>query len=138
MRIRSRGGQSLVEFALVLPLLLIILFGIIDFGIAMYDRAVVTNAAREGARAGIVMAATRKTAAEIQDVVWNYCASNVVTFGNVAFNKTSDITVTGAGGVSGADLQVTVRYPYRFAVISYLLPSLATPTITASVVMKME
>lgn len=44
-----------MEFALVLPVLLLILFGIIEFGLVMFDQAVITNASREGARAGIVL-----------------------------------------------------------------------------------
>ena len=56
MRFRSRRGQEVVEMALVLPLLLILVFGMVDFGLLVYDKAIVTNAAREGARAGVVFA----------------------------------------------------------------------------------
>ena len=48
--IHKRDAVAAVEFALVLPVLLLILFGIINFGTLMYDQAVITNAAREGAR----------------------------------------------------------------------------------------
>jgi Flp pilus assembly protein TadG len=47
-------GQSLVEFALVLPVFLILVLGILEFGIAMMDQIHVTNAANDGARAGSV------------------------------------------------------------------------------------
>ena len=56
--IRDEHGGSLVEFAIVMPLLFVILFGIIEFGILLYDKAMITNASREGARAGIVFDAT--------------------------------------------------------------------------------
>ena len=49
MKSRHRG-VSAVEFAIVLPVLLIIIFGIINLGVLMYNHAVITNAAREGAR----------------------------------------------------------------------------------------
>ncbi|MEO8274098.1 MAG: TadE family protein [Chloroflexota bacterium] len=52
-RPRSRG-QSLVEFALVLPLFLLLVFGILDLGLAVYSYNSITNAAREGARLAIV------------------------------------------------------------------------------------
>ncbi|HKK00735.1 MAG TPA: TadE/TadG family type IV pilus assembly protein, partial [Desulfuromonadales bacterium] len=55
MKRRHERGASAVEFALVLPLLLVILFGIIEFGFILYDKAMITNASREGARAGIVL-----------------------------------------------------------------------------------
>ena len=55
----SQKGASLVEFALVLPLLMLILWGIIEFGLLLYNKQVITNASREGARAGIVAANPR-------------------------------------------------------------------------------
>jgi Flp pilus assembly protein TadG len=50
----SIRGQTLVEFSLVLTLLLMVLFGIIEFGRALYAYNALANAAREGARYGII------------------------------------------------------------------------------------
>jgi hypothetical protein len=47
-------GQSLVEFALVLPILLILLLGVLDFGRAIFAYNSVSNGARSGARVAIV------------------------------------------------------------------------------------
>ena len=47
------GGQSLVEFALVLPVFLLLLSGMIDFGSGLYANQTIINAAREGARVGV-------------------------------------------------------------------------------------
>ena len=49
---RPRGdrGASAVEFALIVPILLVVLFGIIDFGFAINRYTIVNNAAREGVR----------------------------------------------------------------------------------------
>ena len=47
---RSQRGQSLVEFALVLPILLILVLGIVDFGMGLRAYVTLTNATREGAR----------------------------------------------------------------------------------------
>ena len=52
--IRNEKGGSLVEFAIITPLLFVILFGIFESGLLLYNKAVITNASREGARAGIV------------------------------------------------------------------------------------
>ena len=49
-----RRGQSLVEFALVIPVFLLVLCGILDFGFALFSRMTVINAAREGAHAGML------------------------------------------------------------------------------------
>lgn len=53
--LRNRRGQALVEFAFILPLLLIIVGGIVDFALAFFVGQVIENAAREGARAGAVV-----------------------------------------------------------------------------------
>ena len=50
----TRRGQSLVEFALVSPLLVMLVFGIVDFGRAIYYENAITNAAREGSRVAIL------------------------------------------------------------------------------------
>ena len=51
---RTEKGQAMVEFALVLPLLLALLCGIIDFGWLYYNQITLNNAAREGARYAVV------------------------------------------------------------------------------------
>jgi len=53
-RWRSRRGQSLVEMAMVLPLLTFLTFGLLDFGRAYFFQVSVTNAAREGARSAVL------------------------------------------------------------------------------------
>ena len=52
-KLGSNKGQAIVELAYVLPLLVAIVLGIIEFGVLFYDQAVLTNAAREGARVGM-------------------------------------------------------------------------------------
>ncbi len=51
---RRESGQAMVEFALVLPILLAVLCGIIDFGWLYYNQLTLTNAAREGARYAVI------------------------------------------------------------------------------------
>lgn len=53
---KRENGQVLVEYALVLPVLLLVLFGIIEFGIIVFSHDTIANAAREGARYGAVHA----------------------------------------------------------------------------------
>ena len=53
-RRRREGGAALVEFALVLPMLVLVLFGIIEFGIALNDYQSIRHGAREGARQAVV------------------------------------------------------------------------------------
>lgn len=53
-RTRNRLGQAAVEIALIMPLLLVLLLGIVEFGEAWNVKQVVTEAAREGARRAVV------------------------------------------------------------------------------------
>jgi len=66
-RQRRAAGQSLVEFALVFPVLIIMLIAIFDFGRLVFAYNAITNAAREGARVGII----NQTESGIQDEVIN-------------------------------------------------------------------
>lgn len=52
--IKSEKGASAVEFALILPLLIMLVFGIVEFGIAFNNYVTITHAAREGARIAAV------------------------------------------------------------------------------------
>ena len=51
---RNEAGQAMVEMALVLPILLILIGGIVDFGWLFYNQLSLTNAAREGARYAVI------------------------------------------------------------------------------------
>ena len=58
MRCSDGKGQDLVEFAIVLPVLLLMILGIIEFAIVIFSYDTIANAAREGARVGIIYSAT--------------------------------------------------------------------------------
>ena len=141
---RNKRGASAVEFALILPLLVCLLLGIVEFGLLMYNKAVITNASREGARAGIVFS-PRPDEAAIKQVVSDYADTHVVTFDP---NKPKPSTSLGANGscdAFGEDLTVDVAYPYQFLVFSGLVNLLGpggampgTVTLTARTVMRCE
>ena len=52
--LKNKKGQSLIEFALVLPILLLVLFAIVEFGLAILTANILHTASREGARVGAV------------------------------------------------------------------------------------
>jgi Flp pilus assembly protein TadG len=135
--VNREKGTSAVEFALILPLLLLMLFAIIEFGFILYDKAVITNASREGARKGILMRDPRVPVSTIVSTVNAYCASNLISFGT---------TTTPATTVSGApcealddDITVTVAYPYNFLILQNFLPVLTGQiNLSAATVMRCE
>ncbi len=138
--VRCRKGAALVEFAIVLSLLMVIIFGIAEFGIVMYDKAVVTNASREGARAGIVYGQTRVPLTTIQTTVNTYCSTYLVSF--TTASPTTTLGGTGNACVnSGDELTVVVTYKYTFLLLPKLVTSLGTYnplTLTATTVMRCE
>ena len=80
MIIKNQNGASAVEFAIIAPLLFVLLFGIVEFGFLLYNKAMITNAAREGARAGIIFNTTRLSEAGICQVVLDYCEDHLINF----------------------------------------------------------
>ncbi len=79
--LNDNRGAAAVEFALIAPLLFALFFGIIEFGLYIYNQQMLTNAAREGARVGILATDPRVPANSIESVVQNYCAGSMITFG---------------------------------------------------------
>ena len=112
-KLRSEAGASAVEFALLLPLLMMILFGIIEFGLALYQQAILTNASREGARLGIVQSVPAITNGQINTAIDSYLTPAGINPGDVS-------RTIVAGGVTGTPVQVTLTLPYTFAVLPKL------------------
>ena len=103
-------GQSLVEFAIALPVLLAIVIGIFEFGMAWNQRQVITNAAREGAR---VLALPQVHPDSANMVVTSY-----LTTANLDPSLATITADEGAGGgVVGGQATVGVTYPYQFRFI---------------------
>jgi hypothetical protein len=113
--LNNQKGTSAVEFAIVLPLLVVFIFGIIEFGLLFYNKAMVTNASREAARTGIVYRDPPVTIAEIQSVVDSYCAGSLVSFGSGPSPTTS--VPSGQCANHGDELVVNVIYQYDFLLI---------------------
>lgn len=148
-RILSEKGAVAVEFAVIAVLLLTLIFGAIDFGLLFYNKQVITNAAREGARIGIVqrIPTERVTVADVQNEVLSFCQNNLVTGGSnpadaleaplVYYEDKDGNPVAGPGDTErGGIIGVEVRYTYDFFVISYL--GLGPKLLKAEVKMTME
>lgn len=144
---KSQEGQAIIEFALVLPILLLVLGGIIEFGILFYNKQVISNASREGVRAGIVNLKDKDTGikkpihiADIENVVREYCENKLITFGAPALP--SVISGDPEALAYPSDLTVQVNYQYTF-ILSRLMNVFGVeigPTIElgAYSVMRME
>ena len=112
---RDERGQSLVETALILPVLLVILLGIIDFGRIMYSYSHLHMAAQETVRMG----GLGKSDSEITAFAKNY----------VNLNPIDQLGISISPGDSGRDsgdyVTVSLEYPFQFFTpfVSSLFPS---------------
>ena len=132
----DQRGASAVEFAIILPLLVVFLFGIIEFSIMFYDKAVITNASREGARKGIVFRDPRVSVSEIQSVVDNYSSGRMITFGSGA----PPVTTVPSGECENHNDQLTVNvtYQYDFLLIPNFLGGAVPNSITIGAATEMR
>ena len=135
--IKGQEGVAALEFALILPLLVVLVFGIAEFSIALYDKAIITNASREGARQGIIYAyPDRITNGEIISTVNNYCADYLISLGG---NSTVATDISRSGNSSGDPLIVRVSYRYDFLVLPNFISTLTSGiNLVAETVMRME
>jgi len=116
--LQSQYGGTAVELAFVIPILVLLIFGIIEFSLLIYNKTMITNAAREGARYGVVWAPEenlRMTQSNIQLVVENFLGNRLISFNP---DNTDAIAVVTNGACGDFDvyepLTVTVTYPYYF------------------------
>jgi len=111
-RVRSERGAELIEFALVLPLLLFVVFGIVDFGFMFQRLEVVTNAAREGARIAVLPGyASTDVASRVRAYVQT--GGVATTTSNPTISVTSTAIPT-PGGPSLSAKQVRVVYTHNY------------------------
>ena len=139
----------MVEFAIVLLLLLILICGVIELGVMFFNKAVITNASREGARAGI----TGLTDSQIITIVKDYCNTNLISLGNasesnldpkmldpdgkiIGGDPDDDIDISRDAEDAETDLTVRVEYGYDFLLGSLL--GFTKTIIEARTVMRME
>ena len=122
---------------MIFPLLLFIVFSIIECSLALYDKAVITNASREAARAGIVLRTPKLTKTQIANVALDYCQNNLITF---AHNTLPTVQVNDNGtNTFGTPLSVSVSYVYTGLGFGQLINALAGPiTLRSTTTMNNE
>lgn len=114
---RQDSGQALVELALALPLLLLILVGIFEFARAYSIKQTLVNAAREGARVGVVQ--TTLDSSAVVTAITYYLSANNVTPDSVTITAAApDGTAKGYSAATVGDaISVTVYDHYDFILV---------------------
>jgi Flp pilus assembly protein TadG len=111
---RDERGTALIEMAFTLPLLLLISLGIIEFGRAFQTWQVLTNAAREGARAAVLPGYSDSM---VSSRVQQYIQAGVLSPATSTISIQRNVSVSyGSGTATGS--KVTVSYPYKFMVLN--------------------
>ncbi len=128
---KSERGAAAVEFALLLPVLATLTFGMIDFGRMLWFQEVLVNATRTGARQGTLFNSGNGQA-QIQGFVAQSLANGGVPAAGL------NVTVNGLGTGQGNPLTVTSSIPWNYMVIDGLIPALSTSQLQATVVMMNE
>jgi Flp pilus assembly protein TadG len=118
---RGERGQALAEFALVLPLVLLFIAGIIEMGRAWNIKQAVTDAAREGARYAVVQDPAIKTTNDVKAKIEERLA--------LASIESSTITFTGGFHAAGGETTVTVSTPFRMSLVGVLLGWAGAPSV---------
>jgi Flp pilus assembly protein TadG len=136
-RLMCDRGAELIEFAIVTPLLLLLVFGIANFGLMFQRYEVLTNAAREGAR---VAALPGYGAADVTNRVNQYLTGSGFT-ASTAYLTPAPVNVGGACiTLRGA----TVTYTYSFIGLGGIIrlfpggSGFTTKTLTATALMRFE
>lgn len=117
---KSEQGQTMVEFALVLPILLVILFGILQFGVVYNDYVTLTDATRVGARNA---ATGRHSASPVADAEAAVRSSASGIDKPCAGGKGLCVSVSASAWEHGADVTVTARYPYKVNLLGLVVAS---------------
>jgi Flp pilus assembly protein TadG len=114
IQIGNQRGQTMTEFAIVMPLLLFLLLGIIQFGVVFNNYVTLTDAVRAGARKGAVARRLSDPTGAVQQQVKD-AATDL---------NASDLSVTVTSTfVQGSDVTVTATYPYSIKLLGLVVKS---------------
>jgi Flp pilus assembly protein TadG len=135
----AEHGAELIEFALTFPILLLVVMGIVDFGLLFQQYEVLTNAAREGARVAVLPG---YGTTDIQTRVNQYIQATNLTPANVTTSVTSPPPLAIGTGLCVSVKTVTVTYPHQYAFLSgiarFFGATFGTKTLTATASMRSE
>jgi Flp pilus assembly protein TadG len=139
MKIRSERGAAVVEFAVILPLLLLIIFGIVEFGFIFYNKAMLTNASREGARRAIVyqndsdgnrvvpgLAVENAVAQQLYSDFPTKSNLRLVTFGTTSLTINPNSADGDIPTAQGSYVTVRVDFDYDFLLIPSFIPGISS------------
>lgn len=127
-------GQAVTEFAMILPVLLLVLFAIFQFGVIFNNYIQVSAAAREGARKGAVSSQTGNCAS-VQALVVSSAQNAAPGLNTSNMGVSVSDTCTNNVVVEGNDITVTVTYPWSVSLLGQVV---ASGSLSSSTTMRVE
>jgi Flp pilus assembly protein TadG len=122
----GRSGQAVVEFALILPLFMLLVFGTLEFGRAYYDMHLITNAARGGARVGSLPGKVESDVTSAVNASMNSVGLPGTWSTAVVVKDTGGVVRTGGLAAAQEDDTVAVTVSYGFSFFSgHILPGVS-------------
>ena len=136
-RLQHDAGQSLAEFAILLPVLMGVVIGIFEFGRAWNVDQVLTNAAREGARLAVIETSSEGDVIEAVETALTNASLD---------SSLATISVDGVEDTYGSPATVQISYPYEFIFLGPIMAFLGDGegdapgaiTLTSQIVMRNE
>jgi Flp pilus assembly protein TadG len=125
--VQDEGGQAVVEFALVLPLLLALMTAIFSFGMTFKNYLTLVDAVRSGARVAAVSRTASDPAAAAKTAVVNAGTDLGLT--------TTAVTVNPTSWTTGGSVTVAASYPYSISVFGI---AVTTGSLTSSTTVRVE
>jgi Flp pilus assembly protein TadG len=126
----NRRGVAVVEFAVVAPVFFLFVFGMIEFGRMVMVQQIITNAAREGTRVGILPGATTS---QVTTAVNNYLAAGSISGATVTVNPSPP-----SSAAYGSSVTVTVSIPFTSVSWTPAPFFLGSTTLNAQCIMRTE
>jgi Flp pilus assembly protein TadG len=145
--LRAESGAELIEFSLTLPLLLLLVLGMIEFGFLFREYEIVTNAAREGARIAVLptysatqTAQQNNASARAKQYLTNAGLDQALATVTVGVPVSTVLAAPATGCVWSVPVSVTYPHPVPFisGIVSYFGVTLGPMTVRATSQMRTE
>ncbi len=127
MNRNRRRGQGLVEFALVVPILLLLVLGVVELGRAWMTKNIMTGAAREAARVYVVPDGGQATA--------DARAKEVLASGGITMSPSDNVSFTDNGAYSTCTVTITHNFQ---AIFGGFIPGLDNMALVSTTSMRRE
>jgi Flp pilus assembly protein TadG len=132
--LKRQDGQAVVEFAVILPVLLLVLMSVYQFGQVFVNYMDVTSAGREGARKAAV-SRSAGTCTAVDSLATTAAKGAASDLNQSSLTVTITRTCTNNAYAQGSDVTATATYPYAISILGMVVSS---GTLSSSTTMRVE